>query len=383
MTSMNQSFIRAFAKKDAAANTPVSAPTATKKVQQRMAPAAAIVAKPNPASPTIVAESLPSMGLPSSVARLLNSESVLVYSDYSEAPSVGAITEPRVRPTWSPEMAKAAQSAAAEVPRGVAAKSTIPAPPKSPPKEFAEPHFEAKNAVQRIDDAHHGKALLPSVMPAWEVDKLLWPRTCDQLLAAEKPYFEEAARRLVEASKQGMRTLAICESRRGEGCSTVALCVAKAAAAAGLRIGILDADFQSDGLCEMLGLEVECDWTLIADDAAAIHENCVQVLDQPITLFPMSGDASHDAVKSAAKQSKKQLSLIPQIADQFDLLIVDFGAFGEGALPLALKAKVNIDAALVVRDLRHTSSRAVHVTVGQIRESGIEAVGIAENFGAR
>jgi Mrp family chromosome partitioning ATPase len=176
-----------------------------------------------------------------------------------------------------------------------------------------------------------------------------------------------------------MRTLAICGSRRGEGCSTVTLCIAKSAAAAGLRIGILDADLFSDGLAEMLGLEVDCNWTEAAVEAAAIHEQGVQVLDQAITLFPMSRTQR----QSTAKLTTAQLALIPQIAEQFDLLIVDCGVFNEGALAQTLAAKVNMDAALVVRDLRHTSSRSVHVTVSQIRDTGIEAVGIAENFGAR
>lgn len=375
MTNMNQSFIRAFAKKDASATQPTAASVAVRKVTQRAANSVAqaeVGATPSAKSQVI---SPSPASIPPSVAALLSSESVLVYSDFSASVAPVSITERNTTSVWTPEIAKAAQSAVAEVPREVGKKSKIPAPPPS----AGEPHFEASQAVQRIDEAHRTKSILPNIMPAWEVDKLLWPRTCDQLLAAEKPYFEEAARRLVEASSQGMRTLAVCGSRRREGCSTVALCVAKAAAMAGLRIGIVDADFQSDGLTELLGLEVECNWAVAADDVNAIHENSVKVLDQSITLFPVS----RSSTKAGLQQSKKQLALLAPISDQFDLLIVDFGAFNEGSLPGALKAQIGIDAALVVRDLRHTSSREVQVTVSQIRDAGIEAVGIAENFGAR
>lgn len=375
MTNMNQSFIRAFAKKDASVTQSTAASAGAKKVTQR-APISVTQAEAGVAAPAkIQAVSPTPANIPPSVAALLSSESVLVYSDFS-APLAPLSDENRgSKSTWTPEIAEAAQSAVAEVPREVGKKSKIPLPPPS----AVEPPLEVRQAVQRIDEAHRTKSILPKITPAWEVDKLLWPRTCDQLLAAERTYFEEAARRLVEASSQGMRTLAVCASRRGEGCSTVALCVAKAAAMAGLRIGIVDADFQSDGLSELLGLEVECNWTAAAEDPSAIHENSVQVLDQSITLFPVS----RNVTKAVLQQSTKPLSLLTPISDQFDLLIVDFGAFNEGMFPGALKSKVEIDAALVVRDLRHTSSRGVQITVGQIRDAGIEAVGIAENFGAR
>lgn len=386
MTDMNQSFIRAFAKKDAAVNSQrsKSAPVADTKPMRR-----ASVLTQNPQAP--VENSAPSTKVASSqrtaverttaeplnsLASLYNSESVMVFSTFDDASNLdGSAMEPQKQAPWTPAAAEAAQAATAQVPRGIAAKSTIPAPPAP----SAQLHAGPKKAVQRVDVAHKSAPVLPKIAPAWEIDKLLWPRTCDQLLAAEKSYFEEAAGRLLEASRQGMRTLAVCGSRRGEGCSTVALCIAKSAAAAGLRIGILDADLLSDGLAEMLGLEVDCNWTQAAVDAAAIHEQAVQVLDQAITLFPMSRNQR----QSTAKLTTAQLSLIPQIAEQFDLLIVDCGVFNEGALAQTLAAKVNIDAALVVRDLRHTSSRSVHATVSQIRDSGIEAVGIAENFGAR
>lgn len=380
MTDMNQSFIRAFAKKDAVQHSQKAKSMATAEAKPaRRGAAASSPAETIPVGrPTAKGMRTPAeaagvkTAAPRSIASLLSSESVMVFSAFDEE-----TIEPRVAEasgSWTQDAAEAAQSAASLVPRDVAAKSAIPAPPK--PASSAQ--LGAKKAIQRVDPTHPSHAKLPSIVPAWEVDQLVWPRTCDQLLASEKPYFEEAARRLLEASRQGMRTLAVCESRRGEGCSTVALCIAKSAAAAGLRVGILDADFQSDGLTEMLGLEVDCNWTQVASDSAAILENSVQILDQSITLFPLSRDVRNSPVAGASP-----LSFIPRIAEQYDLLVIDFGMLNEGAFAQALASKLEIDAALVVRDLRHSSSRSVQTTVGQIRAAGIEAVGIAENFGAR
>lgn len=374
MTDMNQSFIRAFAKKEAATKVSVSEKRSARKAAPLLPRSA------NESDAAIPAASIDAVAPP--WANLLASESVMVLSASPMMESGwGGIAAPVVGMPWTEEAAHAAQAVVTNVPREVAAKSAIPAPPKpmsKAPIASTSPGPATSPGVQRIDSSHRPEAILPKIDPAWEVDQLDWPRTCEQLLTAENAYFEEASHRLVEASKQGMRTLAICGSRRGEGCSTIALCIARSAARKGLRIGLLDADILGDGLAEFLGLDVQCNWLDISSRSDNLNEHAVLVNQLSITLLPLTRSA-----KRTQSSIAESLAHIPAIAQQFDLLIVDFGALSEGAFGKALKSKVELDAALVVRDLRHTSSRDVQSTVNFIRSSGIEAVGIAENFGAR
>lgn len=379
MSNMNQSFIRAFAKKDAALDARAASTTMTGKKPVRR-PATEGTTAYEVLEPSQPKAQMKTTSVIAPISNLLHSESVFVYSTYLDEPATTGIATAVSSNPWTPQAAESAQAAVAEVPRSVAQKSTIPAAPK----QVIEPHFDplktdVQQVVQRVDAAHQSCASLPPIHPSWEVDHLMWPRTCDQLLSEENAYFQETSSRLAEASKQGMRTLAVCASRRGEGCSTVALCIARAASAAGLRIAILDADAQSNGVADLLGLEFDCSWTAAVKNSESLDEHAIQVLDQPITVFPCSKSAEDQ--KSI--RSSQSLALIPEIAKQYDLLIVDFGSMSEGALPIALMHEIELHAALVVRDLRHTSSREVHGTVNQLRQAGIEAVGIAENFGAR
>lgn len=372
MADINQSFIRAFAKKDAASNAAAATttPSAKRSTRRPSAAASKLAAAPKPAAPQIQEQDVPTMS-GSPIDLLLSAESVIIGPTYYEERPEAS---PALASPWNTELAEAAKSAAAATPRDIGKRSKIPAPPAPP-----QPHFETSRVAPRVDPAHHGAPALPKIEAAWEVDQLNWPRTCEQLLQEEKAYFVEAAERLKEAASQGLRTLAVCGSRRGEGSSTIVLCIARAAAVAGLKVGVLDADAQGNGLSEMLGLEVECDWTRAAASPDAIHDNALLALEPSLVLFLRA--AGGKPVKEGV--SPEALALIPQIAEQFDLLIIDFGAFADGAMPQAIKNGATLDAALVVRDLRHTSSRVVQATVSKLREAGLEAVGIAENFGAR
>src|SRR5204863_3908134 len=76
------------------------------------------------------------------------------------------------------------------------------------------------------------------IIPAWEVDRFLWPALCEKLLRDEHSYFVQAGGKIAAAVKDGLTSLAITGSRRGEGRTTLALCLARSAAAAGLKVAL-------------------------------------------------------------------------------------------------------------------------------------------------
>ena len=99
---------------------------------------------------------------------------------------------------------------------------------------------------------------------AWEVDRFRWPEICRQLYAAEQSYFEHAGEKLLEASRDGLRVLAVSSSQRGEGRTTLALLLARAAAAAGARVALLEADTHAPRIAASLGLDTPCDAAAVA-----------------------------------------------------------------------------------------------------------------------
>src|SRR5207245_8816655 len=77
----------------------------------------------------------------------------------------------------------------------------------------------------------------------WEVDRFHWPRTCEKLLTDDAGYLSRDGEKLIAAIDDGLRVLAITGSRRGEGRTTLALCLARAAAKSGIQTAVMDADF--------------------------------------------------------------------------------------------------------------------------------------------
>jgi hypothetical protein len=124
-------------------------------------------------------------------------------------------------------------------------------------------------------------------VPVWEVDHFLWPETCDKLLSDSHSYFQEAGQKLLAARQDGLKSLAVTGSRRGEGRSTVALSLARCAAKAGLSVAVVDADFARPQLAEMIGLEVSHGWQDAALGKIPLSEAAIKSLEDKVTVLPL------------------------------------------------------------------------------------------------
>lgn len=215
--------------------------------------------------------------------------------------------------------------------------------------------------------------------PDWEVDQFVWPEVCEHLLATEATYFRHVGERLAEATAKHHYVLLITGSRRGEGRTTLALCLARCAAQAGVPLALWDADLANPQLGERLGMEIPCGWSEVWRGRAPLNEAAVASVADRLTLFPLAAGES-GAVEVTPGDERLQ-TLLREVSGHYPLVIIDGGPLGtdeshlfsgEGVCP--------INAAMVVRDRRYTTERKVHLIAEQLLQSGIPAVGIAENF---
>ena len=212
----------------------------------------------------------------------------------------------------------------------------------------------------------------------WEVDRFQWPALCDQALAAANDYFRDAGVRLRAAAHEGMRVLAVTSSQRGEGRTTVALSLARCAAAAGAHVALVDADLENPQLAAVLGLETSCGWEDVVVGDLPLAEAAVASLDDRIVLLPLTDDATK---RSFALSDARVSQLLRDAADWFDLVIIDAPSLAIAERRLfEAGTSCPIDAAIVVRDLRHTSEEQALTAAARLRASGVTSVGIAENF---
>jgi Mrp family chromosome partitioning ATPase len=216
------------------------------------------------------------------------------------------------------------------------------------------------------------------VAPLWEVDRFHWPRTCEKLLSHPDGYFASAGEKLLAAVQDGLKTLAITGSRRGEGRTTLALCLARAAAKAGIQVALMDGDFARPQIASRLGLEIAQGWQDAALGNIPLSEAAVKSLADNVTVLPLELSTAR---KSLSLADPRVTATLRAAAATFDLVILDLGPLGAGeAIAFPPGEGCAIDAAIVVRDLRFGPPAESQAVGERLHACGIEAVGIAENF---
>lgn len=241
------------------------------------------------------------------------------------------------------------------------------------PQDADEAIAEAK-AATAVEEKAAGRA----VSPLWEVDKFHWPRTCEKLFADEQGYLSRAGDKLLAAVQDGLKVLAITGTRRGEGRTTLALCLARAAAQAGVQVAVMDADFARPQLASKIALEVQFGWQDAALGRVPLSEAAVKSIHDRVTVLPLESAA---VTRGLSLADPRVTATIRAASATFDLLILDMGPMASSdSLTFPAGEGCPFDAAIVVRDLRFATATESQTVGEALHDAGVEAVGIAENF---
>jgi Mrp family chromosome partitioning ATPase len=239
------------------------------------------------------------------------------------------------------------------------------------PEVFQLPEDELGKQQQVEDPA--------TFSPDWEVDRFVWPPICTELLEAQSRYFQHVGAKLMAATEESDHVIMISGSRRGEGRSTLAMCLARCAADAGINVALVDADLHNAQLGTRLGMETPRSWLEVVAAHGSLQEAAVTSIEDDLTLFPLTGTESVDMRPGDGRL----IMFVRRVSAHYPLVIIDTGPLGrdEGHL-FESDAACPIDTAIVVRDLRNTEERGALATAERLQLGGIQAVGIAENFHA-
>jgi Mrp family chromosome partitioning ATPase len=209
----------------------------------------------------------------------------------------------------------------------------------------------------------------------WEVDRYLYPTITDRLLSRYE-YFAHAGDKLKQAAQAGLKVLGITGVGRDEGRSTLAICLARAAARSGLKVVLIDCDFQRPRLAQHIGLDVATGWESVALDAVALAEVAIRSLEDGVTLLPLLDEAKTNTLSLTDDRVAK---ILAQARQNNDVVILDIGPLDAAAAHHA-SAATPLDAAIVVWDRRRRKLEEAEAVAKSLSAAGVEAVGIAENF---
>jgi Mrp family chromosome partitioning ATPase len=268
--------------------------------------------------------------------------------------------------------------------------SASPSAVQKPGPQAAAQQPAAPQGAAQPSTSHRG------FQPSWEVDALAWPELTDRLLRRESRRFSLLAEKLAEVARSGRNVIAITSPAREQGRTTLALCLARRAAAAGLKVALVDADFDNPRLAQQLRINPTCGWQDTVAARLPLSEAAVASMRDNVTLLPLrlGSVARHD---DPALDPATVTELFDRLSSAFDLVLLDMEpvdpADAEGAAesselvepnpsaPAASPRLHNALAALVVYDASSSEEQLADAVL-QLRSAGIETIGAVENFSA-
>ncbi len=334
--------------------------------------------------PQVVYEALDASALKSSFTGDLPTHLGLVVDTFSE-PLKPSVTEKKrslrfdaASPARGPHFgnkpealfeADAQDELANEVDNSVAAiEAPVPiAPPESAIAETIKNETTSAETTSVPPAAAVSKA-------AWEVDALDWPEVITKLTSDPTSYFAQAGQKLTDAVRDGLKMLAVASSQRGEGCTTIALALARIAAQSGLDVAVVDADFAHPEMAERLKLEIPTGWELATQQKIDLGEVAIRAVHDQLTIYSLHKSAELSLSKPAVQD------VLAAVAHRHALTIVDLGPLPAGDSAIFATTATAIDAVVVVRDVIRTPIDHIQSVATRLHASGIEAVAIAENF---
>lgn len=218
---------------------------------------------------------------------------------------------------------------------------------------------------------------LPSQLgfqPSFQVDSFAWPSGCTRLSMVAGDQVGRLADALVAGLKRGRQVVAMSGCRRGDGCTTLLLCVARRLADRGLKVAVVDADFDNPLLARRLGLLPEAGWEEVLAARLPAGEVTIESVEDRLAVLPLCG-----ALKSQGGPDRA--TGLEVLRKHYDLVLVDLGEFDEGIGEGASQTVVGwIDAVVLVHNLRSTSNDELGRTRRRATAAGFVEAGIVENF---
>jgi Mrp family chromosome partitioning ATPase len=246
-----------------------------------------------------------------------------------------------------------------------------PAPEQPAPHEVTElrvdPPVEYKAAVEY----KKAPVSLTSLQAVWEVDVFDVPTSVADLFF-EGTLFQQIAERMSDAVSAGLNSVLVTSAKQGEGRSTVAIGMAMASAAAGIRVALVDADTEDPTLADDLRLDLQYGWVDTVRGGLPIKEVAVHAVEDGVTLIPLMPPHGRTAATAF-----EVIQLIDMLKDKFELVIIDGPTGRSSNIHQCASA---VDSAIIVRDMTRTDTLAINEFSYRLRESGVHGVGVVENY---
>jgi Mrp family chromosome partitioning ATPase len=167
---------------------------------------------------------------------------------------------------------------------------------------------------------------------------------------------------------------------RGNGCTTMALCLASWVARRRQRVILVDGDLTSPRLAQLLDVVPTIGWQESLSSGAPVGDAIVRSMDDRLDLLALSTTNRNDSRELLARP--QNASLVEQLRGGYELVLVDLGAFFDPrSQPVALEliSQWRIDSVLAVTGDEETDPRDLDTLAKHLERRGCQLIGITEN----
>lgn len=257
-----------------------------------------------------------------------------------------------------------------------------------PHAAIPEPHVKFSPAATAAATGTHGMAPLSSFAStstaaasrfeaSYEVTRFTWPRRVEELAAEVAEPLANCGAALAARAMQLRKVQLVTGCQRGEGRSTLTLLLARAAAARGLRVVVVDADTRHPQLAELLGVSPAVGWEQVLARTQVLTEALVESALERVTLLPMVNPTALDHAGPHAVDS------VQQLREHYDLILIDAGPLEHDAAAIDLAGLLlgcMIDDALVCCDRSQHTLEVTSPVVRRLAALGVTRWDMLENF---
>lgn len=273
----------------------------------------------------------------------------------------------------------------------------LPEPPKQalPAEAVIAPATPAATTPATQPTPSAAKPAESSPRAGYDVEHFEWPALSEALLTKLVGGLDHLAGELVTESALGRKVVALTGLGRGEGRTTLALTLARRMAAGGVKVLLVDADFESPQLGLQLGLLIEQGWNSALADGTPLWDAMVESLGDRLTVMPLAPRpaatngalAGRNSTPGSTSVWTPMPTTMPRwdgLRSHFDVILIDAGplaANGAAAHGEELPASVaGSDAAVLVFDCRTGSESLLADAQRRLLDSEVIPLGVAETF---
>jgi len=219
---------------------------------------------------------------------------------------------------------------------------------------------------------------LPVEVAAWDVEDFRWPTLSNQMIATASEAMQELFSQVHNVSqKDGARPsnrLAITGAGRGEGTSTIAISLARWAAACGKSVLLIDADLNSPSLTTQIGLQHGLSWLKAVDRNDDPSEVIIRSQRTELCVMPLAPLGARSSYPRCLFDSLGPF--LGKIESHFDWIVMDFGP-GSQLLSELSRPELLVDSALLIGS--GSDAKGLDSLQRRLQSLGLERLVLAHN----